>query len=137
LVVGGFDQDNAVGPDPDRAAKGRQNQRQTATAFTASRVNQVVPEVYDPQTDRNIALENARMAFPLYPQLEVVQTGPRDEDWKVCTFNGEMDYGNEFIPGGGRFGVGGGPPPFTKGTTWCLDLQAALKDPKRDIPAKN
>ena len=115
LVVGGFDQDNAVAPDPDRAAKGRQNQSQTDTAFTATRVNQVVPEVYDPKTDRNIALENARMAFPLYPQLEVVQTGPGRDDWKVCTFNGEIDYGTELIPGGARFGVGGGTPPLHPG----------------------
>src|SRR3989442_1358781 len=132
-----FDQDNSVGPDPNRAAKGRQNVSQTDTAFTASRVNQVVPEVYDPKTDRNIALENARMAFPLYPQLEVVQTGPGRDDWKVCTFDGEMDYGNERVPGGARFGVGGGTPEFTKGTTWCLDVLAALKDPNRNIPAKN
>jgi hypothetical protein len=137
LVVGGFDQDNSVGPDPDRAAKGRENRSQTDTAFTATRVNQVVPEVYDPKTDRNIALENARMAFPLYPQLEVIQTGPRRDDWKVCTFNGETDYGSEVVPGGARFGVGGGTPAFTKGTTWCLDVLAALKDPNRDIPAKN
>jgi Galactose oxidase-like, Early set domain/Kelch motif len=137
LVVGGFDQDNSVGPDPDRVAKGQRNMSQTDTAFTATRVNQVVPEVYDPKTDRNIALENARMAFPLYPQLEVVQTGPGRDDWKVCTFNGEMDYGDERIPGGARFGVGGGTPNFTKGTTWCLDVLGALKDRKRDVPAKN
>jgi len=137
LVVGGFDQDNSVPADPDRVAKGRQNRPQTDTAFTASRVNQVVAEVYDPKTDRNIALENARMAFPLYPQLEVVQTGPGRDDWKVCTFNGEIDYGEETIPGGARFGVGGGTPPFTKGTTWCLDVPGALKDPNREVPAKN
>ena len=137
LVVGGFDQDNSVGPDPARVAKGRQNQSQTDTAFTASRVNQVVPEVYDPKTDRNIALENARMAFPLYPQLEVVETGPGRDDWKVCTFDGEMDYGSEAVPGGAKFGIGGGTPAFTKGTTWCLDVLAALKDPNRNIPAKN
>jgi len=137
LVVGGFDQDNSVPPDPDRVAKGRQNRPQTDTAFTASRVNQVVAEVYDPKTDRNIALENARMAFPLYPQLEVVQTGPGRDDWKVCTFNGEIDYGDETIPGGARFGVGGGTPSFTKGTTWCLDVLGALKDVNRDVPAKN
>ena len=93
LVVGGFDQDNSVPPDPNRVTKGVQNISQTDTAFTASRVNQVVPEVYDPKTDRNIALENARMAFPLYPQLEVVQTGPRKDDWVVCTFDGEKEYG--------------------------------------------
>lgn len=137
LVVGGFDQDNSAPPDPDRVAKGRLNESQSDTAFTATRVNQVVPEVYNPKTDRNIALENARMAFPLYPQLEVVQTGPGKDDWKVCTFDGEMNYGNELISGGARFGVGGGTPPFTKGTTWCLDVLGALKDPKRDVPAKN
>jgi hypothetical protein len=137
LVVGGFDQDNSVPPDPDRVAKGRANQSQSDTAFTASRVNQVVPEVYDPKTDRNIALENARMAFPLYPQLEVVQTGPGRDDWKVCTFDGEMNYGDELRPGGARFGVGGGTPRFTKGTTWCLDVLGALKDPNRNVPAKS
>ena len=137
LVAGGFDQDNSIPPDPNRVAKGRQNISQSDTAFTASRINQVVPEIYDPATDRNIALENARMAFPLYPQLEVVQTGPRKEDWMVCTFDGEKEYGTEIRPGGARFGVGGGTPPFTKGTTWCLDVLGALKDPKRNIPAKN
>jgi hypothetical protein len=137
LVVGGFDQNNSVDPDPARAAKGRLNQTQTDTAFTATRVNIVVPEVYDPKTDRNIALENARMAFPLYPQLEVVQTGPGRDDWSVCTLNGEIDYGPELIAGGARFGVGGGTPPFTKGTMWCLDVMGAMKDPKRDVPAKN
>ena len=137
LVVGGFDQDNSVPPDPDRAAKGRLNQSQSDTDFTATRVNIVVPEVYDPATDRNIALENARMAFPLYPQLEVVQTGSGRDDWKVCTYDGEMDYGAELIPGGARFGVGGGTPRFTKGTTWCLDVLGALKDPARDTAAKN
>jgi Domain of unknown function (DUF1929)/Kelch motif len=137
LVVGGFDQDNTVGPDPARVAKGRNNQSQNDTAFTATRVNIVVPEIYDAKSDRNIALENARMAFPLYPQLEVVQTGPGRDDWKVCTFNGEIDYGPELVPGGARFGVGGGTPPFTKGTMWCLDVLAAMKDPNRNLPAKN
>ena len=153
LVIGGFDQDGTVPPDPGRAAKGRNNVSQSDTAFTASRVNIVVPEVYDPVTDRNIALENARMAFPLYPQMEVVQTGSGKDDWKVCTFNGEINYGaieNEVTPtsgyrnaegvrqlGGARFGVGGGTPNFTKGTTWCLDVLAALRDPNRNVPAKN
>ena len=137
LVVGGFDQDNTVPPDPNRVAKGIQNISQADTAFTASRVNQVVAELYDPKTDRNIALENARMAFPLYPQLEVVQTGPGKDDWVVCTFDGEKDYGTETIPGGARFGVGGGTPPFTKGNTWCLDVLGAVKDPNRNVPAKN
>ncbi|MGH9901211.1 MAG: galactose oxidase-like domain-containing protein, partial [Pyrinomonadaceae bacterium] len=137
LVVGGFDQDNTVGPDPLAAQKGRQNISQSDAAFTATRVNMVVPEVYDPKRDRNIALENARMAFPLYPQLEVVPTGPGRDDWVVCTFNGEIDFGSELIPGGARFGVGGGTPRFTKGTTWCLDVPGAMRDRNRHVPAKN
>ncbi|MBA2301020.1 MAG: DUF1929 domain-containing protein [Acidobacteria bacterium] len=154
LVLGGFDQDGTVAPDPARAEKGRANQSQSDPAFTASRVNIVVPEVYDPVTDRNISLENARMAFPLYPQMEVVQTGPGKDDWRVCTFNGEINYGtieSEDAPGtpayrnaqgqrqkgGARFGVGGGTPPFINGTTWCLNVVAAMSDPNRDVPAKN
>jgi hypothetical protein len=43
-----------------------------------------VPEIYNPHTDRTIALENARRIFPIYPQAEVVQTGPGPNDWKVC-----------------------------------------------------
>ena len=136
LVLGGFDQDASVGPDPDAVRKAREENRpQTDTAFTATRVNQVVPEVYDPRTDRNIALENARMAFPLYPQLEVVQTGPGPDDWKVCTMNGEQDYGPEVQPGGTKFGTPGGAQ-FQRGTTWCLDVLGAMKDPRRSVPAK-
>jgi hypothetical protein len=77
------------------------------------------------------------MAFPLYPQMEVVQTGPGRDDWKVCTYDGEKNYGSEAVPGGARFGVGGGTPPFTAGNTWCLDVLGALRDPNRNIPAKN
>jgi hypothetical protein len=130
LVLGGHDQDNTVDPDPDRVEKGRQNISQTDTAFSASRVNIVVPEVYDPVTDRNIALENARMAFPLYPQAEVVQTGPGRDDWMVCTFNGTQQFGAEPVAGGARF-FGPWEP-----TTWCLDVLAAMRDSARNVPAK-
>ena len=131
LVLGGHDQDNTVPPDPDRVEKGRQNIAQTDTDFAASRVNIVVPEVYDPVTDRNIALENARMAFPLYPQTEVVQTGPDRDDWMVCTFNGTQSFGEEAVPGGARF-FGPWEP-----TTWCLDVLGAMQDQARNEPAKN
>ena len=85
------------------------------------------------------------MAFPLYPQMEVVQTGPGKDDWKVCTFNGEINYGtieSEATPGyrnaqGARQLGGARFNNFTKGTTWCLDVLAALRDPNRDTPAKN
>jgi hypothetical protein len=126
-----------VGPDPLAAQKGKQGIPQRDDAFTATRVNQVVPEVYDAKADRNIALENARMAFPLYPQLEVVETGPGRDDWKVCTMNGVQDYGVESIPGGAKFGTGGAAPNFTEGNTFCLDVLGALKDPNRDVAAKD
>jgi hypothetical protein len=128
LVLGGTDQDSSVAPDPTR---GTRTTPQRDDAFTATRVNVVVPEVYDPVTDRNIALENARMAFPLYPQMEVVQTGPGKEDWMVCTMNGEENFGTEARPGGSKFF---GP---WRGKTWCLDVLAAMRDPTRDVPAQN
>ena len=152
LVIGGTEQDGTVPPDPDRVSKGRNNVSQSDTAFTASRVNIVVPEVYDPKTDRNIALENARMAFPLYPQMEVIQTGPGKEDWKVCTFNGRQDYGDiasematrayrnangERTLGGANFFNFATSDTQENGTTWCLDVIGAMKDPNRNIPAKN
>jgi Domain of unknown function (DUF1929)/Kelch motif len=127
LVLGGFDQDTSVGPDPTR---GTRTTPQQDAAFAATRVNIVVPEVYDPVSDRNIALENARMAFPLYPQMEVVGTGPGKEDWMVCTMNGEENFGPETVPGGAPFF---GP---WQGKTWCLDVIAAMKDPKRHVPAQ-
>ena len=134
LVLGGFDQDNSVPPDPTRATRTTQAgapSPQVDAAFTASRVNIVVPEVYDPVSDRNIALENARLAFPLYPQMEVVGTGPGKDDWMVCTMNGEEDFGPEATPGGAKFF---GP---WRGKTWCLDVVAAMKDPNRHLPAHN
>jgi hypothetical protein len=130
LIIGGTDQDASVGPDPLAAEKGRQDQSQQDAAFSATRVTQAVPEIYDPVTDRHIALTNARMSFPLYPQAEVVQTGPGNDDWVVCTHSG-VRIQNPVGPGGDRF-FG----PFDK-KTWCLDVRAALADPNRDIPAEN
>jgi len=130
LIIGGTDQDASVGPDPLAAQKGIQDQAQQDAAFSATRRTQVVPEIYDPKTDRHIALENARMSFPLYPQAEIVQTGPGANDWKVCTHSG-VRLQNPIEPGGDRF-FG----PFDK-KTWCLDVLGALADPKRDVPAEN
>jgi hypothetical protein len=131
LIVAGTDQDASVGPDPLAADKGRQGIIQTDEAFSATRVTQVVPEVYDPRTDRTIPLENARKTFPLYPQLEVVETGPGRDDWIVCTMGGTAKVLNPVPPGGDRF-FG----PFTS-MTWCLDVPAALRDPNRAVPAEN
>jgi hypothetical protein len=131
LILAGTDQDASVGPDPQAAEKGRQGIPQSDTAFSATRVTQVVPEVYDPRTDRTVALENARKTFPLYPQVEVVQTGPQRDDWIICTMGGTPRVANPVPPGGDRF-FG----PFTS-MTWCLDVPAALRDPNRAVPAEN
>jgi hypothetical protein len=130
LILAGTDQDASVGPDPLAADKGKQDMAQTDAAFSATRVTQVVPELYDPKTDRNIALENARKTFPLYPQMEVVGTGPGRDDWIVCTMGGTDRVANPVAPGGDRF-FG----PFT-GKTWCLDVNAAVKDLSRNTPAE-
>ena len=130
LIIGGTDQDASVGPDPQAREKGRLGIPQTDAAFSATRITQVVPEIYDPKTDKTIALENARMSFPLYPQAEVVQTGAGKDDWVVCTHSG-VRVQNPVPTGGDRF-FG----PFDK-KTWCLDVLAALKDPNRNIPAEN
>jgi len=131
LIFGGTDQDASVGPDPDRRERGRQGMTQVDTAFSATRVSQIVPEIYDPGTDTTIALENARKTFPIYPQAEVVQTGPGPNDWKVCTMGGVERVVNPVPPGGDRF-FG----PFTN-MMWCLDVVGALNDPYRDIPAED
>ncbi len=130
LILAGTDQDASAGPDPLAEEKGREGIVQTDDAFTATRVTQVVPEVYDPRTDRTIALENARKTFPLYPQAEVVQTGPGEDQWMVCTMGGMDRVRNPVPPGGDRF-FG----PFSK-QTWCLDVLAALRDPARDVVAE-
>jgi hypothetical protein len=131
LILAGTNQDASVGPDPDRAEKGRAGIPQTDSDFSATRVTQVVPEVYDPVEDRTVALENARKTFPLYPQAEVVQTGPGRDDWMVCTMGGLERINDPVPPGGDRhFG------PWTS-MTWCLDVLGALRDSNRNTPGEN
>jgi hypothetical protein len=60
LILSGTDQDTSKGPN----------------GASATKVRQAVPEVYDPRTDRTIALENARKLFNMYPRAFVTQTGP-------------------------------------------------------------
>lgn len=136
LVLGGTDQDASVGPSP--------NTIPPDAAFRATKVHQVVPEVYDPKTDRTIALENARKVFPLFPQAEVVRTGAGRDDWKVCTIGGESlrdidpnhpidRFGNR--PAGGHGGSEFDGPYTNK--VWCLDVMTALRDPNRDVPGES
>jgi len=84
-----------------------------------------VPEVYDPKTDRSIALENARKCLPMFPRAHVVQTGKGKNDWKVCAL-GEVVNRPE----------GAYDPFLYDGKTSCLDVLAALADPDQHVPAE-
>jgi hypothetical protein len=119
LILSGTDQDTSVG---NALASG-------------TKVRQPVPEVYDPKTDKTVALENARKLFNMYPRSFVTQTGPGRDDWKVCVAGGEVQGPLPGEPGGPD--IKGYDPFFYNGRTSCLDVLAALADPLRDIPVEN
>jgi len=119
LILSGTDQDTSVG---DAGA-------------SDTKVRQAVPEVYDPKTDKTVALENARKLFNMYPRSFVTQTGEGKHDWKVCVAGGAVQPPLPTV--GGDPDIGGYDPFIYNGETWCLDVRAALKDPKRDVPAEN
>ena len=114
LILSGTDQDTSQGPSNARFTK----------------VRMAVPEVYDPATDRTVALENARKLFAMYPRAYVVQTGPGVNDWKVAVraeIQPPMPEGDEL----------GGYDPFDyNGNTYLLDVQAALRDPDVGSPGE-
>jgi hypothetical protein len=96
-------------------------------------VSQAVPEVYDPRIDRNIALENAKKDFIMFPRAFPTQMGPKKNDWKLC-MTGVRTPWDENTPQSQKVRY----DPFeANGETWCLDVRAALADPARDIPASN
>jgi hypothetical protein len=154
IVYGGDDLDESVGSDPDDpSTQTRDN------AFRATRIHVPVADLYNPATDTTVALENARRVYPLYPQAVIVETGPRDEDWALCTFGGEpapaseaslprSDATNDAAewrnfcaePGCAedtraiRLITQGSRPAASLD---CLDVQAAAADPNVNIPAEN
>jgi hypothetical protein len=111
----------------------------TDTVFTATGENDerhtTTPEIYDPETDTTIALENARKVLPNYPLTYVVQTGPGLDDWKVAV-TGEMvdEEGNVLspIPAGQVDSM-----DQAVGRTFYLDVQAAMAADDRDVPGEN
>jgi hypothetical protein len=115
LILSGSDQDTSVGP--------------AKAALT--KVRQAVPEVYDPETDTPIALENARKLFPMYPRAYVVQTGPWENDWKVAV-TAEVQPP---LPTGEALRAY--DPFHYSGRTYLLDVLGALADPNIDVPAEN
>jgi hypothetical protein len=120
LILSGTDQDTSVG---DAGA-------------SATKVRQRVPEVYDPETDRTIALENAGKLLPMYPRAFVVQTGPGKNDWKVAVL-AEVDPARPLPGQPGGPDIRGYDPFFYIGNTYLFDVQAALADPNINVPAEN
>ncbi len=115
LILSGTDQDSSVGP---------------ANA-ASTKVRQVVPEIYDPETDTTIALENAQKKFMMYPRAYVVQTGLGQDDWGVAVI-GEVEPPEPDASTIRRY------DPWTyNGNTYFLDVLGALADPARDVPAEN
>jgi hypothetical protein len=115
LILSGSDEDASVG----------------AALAAGTKVRQAVPEVYDPKTDRTIALENSRKLFAMYPRAYVVQTGAGKNDWKVAV-TGEVQPP---LPTGKALQAF---DPFKyNGNTYLLDVLGALADPSRDVPAEN
>jgi hypothetical protein len=104
---------------------------------SATKVRQRVPEVYDPKTDRNIALENAQKFLPMYVRSFVVQTGPGKKDWKVAVL-AEGEPCPPVRPGQQSCPIITGYDPFYYiGNTYLFDVQAALADPNINVPAEN
>ena len=115
LILSGTDEDASLGPA--HAAE--------------TKVRQAVPEVYDPETDASIPLENARKLHQMYPRAYVVQTGPRRNNWKVAVI-GEVEPP---LPTGDALRQF--DPFHYNGNTSYLDVLSALADPNRDQPAEN
>jgi hypothetical protein len=131
LILGGTDQDGTIPPSPNPTSLG-----QSDAAFRASKTHATVPEIYDPKTDRTIALENARRIFPVYPHAEVVQTGPSPNDWKVCAVGAParpLAATDPYLRGEPVSSFDG---PYT-GSTFCLDVQGAINDPNRNVAGEN
>lgn len=96
-------------------------------AFSDSLIFQTVPELYDPKTDRTVAMENSRLLMPNYPHWFPVQTGPGADDWMVVGLPGRL-----LSEVGGDQSFNG---PYG-GQTWLFDVQGALADPGRAIPGE-
>src|SRR5205807_1112920 len=105
LILSGTDEDASLGPA--HAAE--------------TKVRQAVPEVYDPETDASIPLENARKLHQMYPRAYVVQTGPRRDNWKVAV-KGDATSQKVVLFGGE---CGAGAVACDQRTVEMIDFQSA------------
>ena len=153
MTIGGDDRDESQLPDTAIA-----NYNNRDSNLNNSTVQIPVIDVWDPTTDTQVALENARKIFSLYPMVAVRETGPDWDDWDICTVGGESAPASEAplprtdqldeaqhwrdycsFPGCAADtrtivqGAGGsGGAKFD-----CLDIQAAMTDPNINVPAEN
>jgi Domain of unknown function (DUF1929) len=127
LILNGTDQDTSLGPP-----EGQGPCLTVRDNTPCSKIRQVVPELYDPEADVTIALENAAKLQQMYARSYVVQTGPGWDDWKVASV-GEADQEN--LPT--IADVGGFDPWHYTGNTYLLDVQAAEQDEDRDVLAED
>jgi hypothetical protein len=124
LVLNGTDQDSSLGPSQGFGAPCRE----PPESAPCSKIRVDVPEVYDPEADSTIALENAAKLQPMYARSYVVQTGRGWKDWKVASV-GEVHP--DYLPD--LETIGGYDPFYYTGATSLLDVQAAVKDPDREL----
>ena len=123
LILNGTDQDSSLGPS---TGFGRPCASVTENA-PCSKVRIATPEIYDPETDQTIALENAQKLQPMFARSYVIQTGRGRRDWKLASV-GEVDA--EFFPGPQT--IGGYDPFYYTGDTYLLDVREAARDPERE-----
>ena len=128
LILNGTDQDSSLGPS---TGFGRPCASVTENA-PCSKVRIATPEIYDPEADQTIALENAQKLQPMFARSYVIQTGRGRQDWKVASV-GEVDA--EFFPGPQT--IGGYDPFYYTGDTYLLDVREAARDPEREATGEN
>jgi hypothetical protein len=124
LILNGTDQDSSLGPS---TGFGRPCASVTQNA-PCSKIRIATPEIYDPEADQTIALENAQKLQPMFAHSYVIQTGRGRQDWKVVSV-GEVDA--EFFPSIET--LGGYDPFYYTGDTYLLDVREAARDPEREV----
>jgi hypothetical protein len=93
VTYGGDDRDDTQTPDLSISAFGGRDNN-----FNASTIQAPVMDLYYPKTDTQVALENARKVYPLYPMSTAMETGPGWDDWEFCTLGGESAPANTGAP---------------------------------------
>jgi hypothetical protein len=149
LVLSGTDQDSSLPYPPRNAPPPPCSSDLSVPPSTpaCSKYRPNAPELYLPEHDRTVTLENSWKVLSMYPIAYPVQTGPRHDDWKVAVI-GEVDhseFGGPTCNGGRGFRgdrsdqpcginiLGFDPWPYS-GKTYLYDVQAAARDPRRNTP---